>query len=1454
MDPDPDDIIRVIDLDSANDCDAEIKRLIRSRKGYKAAFTEYINICERLLAASLNADGTKYNSSKENLLKLDRAFEKLELRYEKLQKLNLRILALNHKEEDSDTYQKVVDKTAESYMKKIDDLGELRIQMLPDPNMPQGAAGNGGGQTLRTVDALKPGFQLSFDNSPTELSTWLSLFRSFFEASRLHILPIDQQQAFLRQGLSPEVWTVIKNQLNLEMRVFKNPAHPHEDSCESIIEEAFQVRYPLIMRRFNFFKYERKGSQTYSDFHAKLQELATAANLENLDMNDYFLYKLIVGLNDPKTIDKILSIPSQDFNLEEVHRVAVQCETARNYSSLQNNSSNLTNQNNPNSNSSNKKPPSGQDKLKALKQQGKCVRCGKQAHKKGSECPHKNTTCHKCGTKGHISPVCAKGGSNSGKNNQKKANQANYTFAGAAFGPRATPRQKMSIQNDTQCFFHDVIPDSGSSRTIFGKELLDAQGIQFQPNLDSEELFNASNTPMTVNGIAQLTVSFNGKSKLVDGLVSEDLKDQVLLSWYDSEDLGALSIARFASLGKPNEKRLKNIKKKFEKILRDTLSDKPMSGPPMKLHFKKGVLEKGIKPKKVFTATQTPIHLKKPAEKTLKEAMKSGLLEEVPVNEPSEWCSRGFFVAKPDGGARLVVDLSYLNSFVERPVHPFVAGADLLKNLDPNSKVFCKLDAVLGYYQIPIDEESKKYFTFLLASGRYRLLRAPMGFSASSDEWCKRSDAALAGIPGVHKLVDDILIEAKDYNELYEKLETVLQRCVDSNITISLKKMQIGETVIFAGYKISSEGIYPIEERVAAIKNFPAPNDTKKLKGFLGLSNQLGQFVPDLTHSVNELRSLLKKNVAWQWLPDQERAFQATKDILTGKLVLRTFDPAKETELITDASRIGLGFALLQVDPMSGNRHLIQCGSRSLTGPESRYAVCELEGLAILYAITKCRHYLLGMDHFTVVTDHKPLKGVFAKDLSDIENARLRKYREKLTGYNFSLSWREGKTNEIADALSRAPVFPAPEAESDDFVDVCNAISSLKLTNSDPILAPMIAAAEADIDYQQIIQQLGKTKNPKSLPQYHPGRELNSVWSQLSVNELGLIILDNNRIFVPKKQRKELLELIHTAHCGTDKTKRRAKELYFWRGMASDVHLLVHKCEICRPFLPSQGREPLIPGTTATGPMTDVGTDLFQIGHNHYLVMVDRYSNFPFVSKLTKLNTSSITKVLTDWFNTFGWAERLRSDNGPQFRTEFQEFCTKNFIIHENSSPYNPQSNGLSESAVKQMKFLLKKCSEDLTIFTSSLLEFRNTPNLSGKSPAQMFFGRRLRGKLPHLPGSNNLDIANAKAGADHRKELMEQRELLPGTTLPPLAVNQKVLVQNAITKVWNETGTVSAVRPNGRSYEILMENGSTSLRNRKFLKPILNTENNSKVPQSDDIEASNHPRRSTRLSDKNAK
>ena len=189
--------------------------------------------------------------------------------------------------------------------------------------------------------------------------------------------------------------------------------------------------------------------------------------------------------------------------------------------------------------------------------------------------------------------------------------------------------------------------------------------------------------------------------------------------------------------------------------------------------------------------------------------------------------------------------------------------------------------------------------------------------------------------------------------------------------------------------------------------------------------------------------------------------------------------------------------------------------------------------------------------------------------ISDIENARLRRYRERLTGYNFELSWQEGKSNHIADALSRAPVFPPDETENEGFVDVCRAIKILQ-SKPDPILEPMIKASKADTDYQMIIEALGKIKTPKNLPINHPGRQLSSVWSELSVdNNLGLIILNGNRIVVPKSERKNLLQLIHASHCGTGKSNWRAKELYFWRGMNSEINALVHNCEICRPFLPS---------------------------------------------------------------------------------------------------------------------------------------------------------------------------------------------------------------------------------------------------------------------------------------------
>ena len=123
--PDPDDIIRVIDEESEDECTAEITRLKRKRKGFRAAFTEILNIIDRLITASTGAD-KRVNKSEDNKVSLLRAFEKLEKRYEKLQTLNTRILSINFDELLEAGYQ---ESALNAYTLRIDNLQYCQIEI-----------------------------------------------------------------------------------------------------------------------------------------------------------------------------------------------------------------------------------------------------------------------------------------------------------------------------------------------------------------------------------------------------------------------------------------------------------------------------------------------------------------------------------------------------------------------------------------------------------------------------------------------------------------------------------------------------------------------------------------------------------------------------------------------------------------------------------------------------------------------------------------------------------------------------------------------------------------------------------------------------------------------------------------------------------------------------------------------------------------------------------------------------------------------------------------------------------------------------------------------------------------------------------------------------------------------------------------------------------------------------
>ena len=172
---------------------------------------------------------------------------------------------------------------------------------------------------------------------------------------------------------------------------------------------------------------------------------------------------------------------------------------------------------------------------------------------------------------------------------------------------------------------------------------------------------------------------------------------------------------------------------------------------------------------------------------------------------------------------------------------------------------------------------------------------------------------------------------------------------------------------------IVTSGVKPNPERVECLASFPRPTELTSLRSFLGLANQLGSFIPDLTHVTSRLRQLLRKYVHFLWLAEHESDFVKAKEILTLQLLVKSFDSALPTEILSDASCLhGIGFMLMQRDAQE----------RPLTPAQSNYAVIELEMLGIVRAVQRCDYYVRGIPSFTIVTDHRPLVGIFNKPIT----------------------------------------------------------------------------------------------------------------------------------------------------------------------------------------------------------------------------------------------------------------------------------------------------------------------------------------------------------------------------------------------------------------------------------------------------------------------------------------
>ena len=198
------------------------------------------------------------------------------------------------------------------------------------------------------------------------------------------------------------------------------------------------------------------------------------------------------------------------------------------------------------------------------------------------------------------------------------------------------------------------------------------------------------------------------------------------------------------------------------------------------------------------------------------------------VDEPTEWVNSLVVIEKPKSKKlRICLDPRPLITAVYREHFQFSTLEDITTSLT-GVHVFSKLDANHGYWQIPLSESSQLCTTFNSPFGCYCCKRMTFGIKSAQEVFQKRINQLLGDLPGVETDIDDILVWGTSQEEHDERLEAVLKRCEQINLTLNKEKCQFRiPEVTYIGHIHIAKRVQPDPEKVRAIQDMPPPVDKK---------------------------------------------------------------------------------------------------------------------------------------------------------------------------------------------------------------------------------------------------------------------------------------------------------------------------------------------------------------------------------------------------------------------------------------------------------------------------------------------------------------------------------------------------------------------------------------------------------------------------------------------------
>ena len=492
-----------------------------------------------------------------------------------------------------------------------------------------------------------------------------------------------------------------------------------------------------------------------------------------------------------------------------------------------------------------------------------------------------------------------------------------------------------------------------------------------------------------------------------------------------------------------------------------------------------------------------------------------------------------------------------------------------------------------------------------------------------------------------------------------------------------------------------------------AVAYYPVPSNVKEVRQFLGLASYYRRFVSCFAKTVAPLHQLLAKGITFDWTPECQQAFEDLKEKLVSSPVLTFPNFDKSFVLETDTSIQGLG-AVLSQKQADGKLHPVAYASRSLATNEERYAITDLETLAVVWAISHFQYYLYGHD-VTVCTDHQAVKAILGSPNASGKHARWwsKVYSSGLR--TIDITYRPGRENNNADALSRQPCQLAPvDNTASPFVQVASILTDAKdaMMQQNPIPSKFGVEQQKDAILAAVIEYLTTgTLPPDNLS---GAKRLVARSSELALVD-GILYhlgrkcsIPNRQAVVPKHLRAELLQQMHgglmAGHFSGPRIYHSLSCSWWWDGMYRDAVEFPNQCAECavsgRGARP--GRPPLEP-IPVQRPFQIRGIDIMEPpvtkkGNRYVVVLQDLFTKWPLVFPTPDQKSPRLVRLIVDeLIPVFGVPEAILSDRGANLLSHLMmDICELLGIRKLNTTAYHPQCNGMVKRFNRTLKGMLR--------------------------------------------------------------------------------------------------------------------------------------------------------------------